>query len=356
VTEEDRRRPEWYAQEAERKRAQRTAGSLQDFIESLELQVPIAPMRPEQVARVAQLTKRTNQMNASSVRRSEAEVQALASSGLECLTVDVNDRFGSYGLTGVMIFRARGHALFVDTFLLSCRALGRGVEHRMVAHLGQVAQERGLAQIEIPFVPSQRNRPAALFLDSIAKSEADGVYRLSSDQAAAVEYRASQAPEPSVPAEVPAPPHRKRIDYATIAMELRSPKAVLERIQAAELREAPSTAALDPPRTPLERELAELWAGLLHVKAVGVHDNFFELGGHSLLAVQLLSRVRQTYDVELSLEVVYSGDFTVAELAKAVELKEIQAAGGDYQDILDELEGLSDEEVRALLAEEQDAT
>jgi hypothetical protein len=54
--------------------------------------------------------------------------------------------------------------------------------------------------------------------------------------------------------------------------------------------------------------------------------------------------------------VVYSGEFTVAELAKAVELKEIEQAGGDYQELLKELEGLSDEEARALLAEEQDAT
>ena len=59
--------------------------------------------------------------------------------------------------------------------------------------------------------------------------------------------------------------------------------------------------------------------------------------------------------VDLSLEVVYSGEFTVAELAKAVELKEIEQAGGDYQELLAELEGLSDEQVRALLAEEQDA-
>ena len=98
-----------------------------------------------------------------------------------------------------------------------------------------------------------------------------------------------------------------------------------------------------------------MWARLLNVPSVGVRDNFFELGGHSLLAVQLLSQVRQRCGVELSLEVVYSGEFTVAELAKAVELKEIERAGGDYEELLQELEGLSDEEVRALLAEEQDA-
>jgi len=99
-----------------------------------------------------------------------------------------------------------------------------------------------------------------------------------------------------------------------------------------------------------------LWAELLNVEGAGIHDNFFELGGHSLLAVQLLSRVRQIYGVDLSLEVVYSGEFNVAELAKAVELKEIEQSGADYQDILRELEGLSDEEARALLAEEQDAS
>jgi hypothetical protein len=143
------------------------------------------------------------------------------------------------------------------------------------------------------------------------------------------------------------------IDYVKIATELRAPAHILERINAASHRIMPMKA--DPPRTPLERELAGLWAELLHLPEVGVHDNFFELGGHSLLAVQLLSRVRQARGVDLSLEVVYSGDFTVAELAKAVELKELEQSGADYDDLLRELEGLSDEEVRAMLAEEQDA-
>jgi acyl carrier protein len=113
---------------------------------------------------------------------------------------------------------------------------------------------------------------------------------------------------------------------------------------------------IEAPRTSLERDLVALWAELLNLETVGIHENFFELGGHSLLAVQLLSRVRQIYGVDLSLEVVYSGEFVVAELAKAIELKEIEQAGGDYHELIEELEGLSDAEVRALLAEEQDAT
>ena len=314
-------------------------------------------------------------MNATLTRRTEPEIQALMANGAECLTVDVKDRFGSYGLTGVMMFSSTGKnadvnvgvagrrpALRVDAFLLSCRALGRGVEHRMVARLGEIALERGLETVEIPFVPGQRNRPAALFLESLCAPDAGGVYRLTAGEAAAVKYRFSdhgwqaKAPAPQDRAgRPPGPPApQPRIDYARIANHLREPAAILERIRAATRRAVPARASQDPPRTPIERHLAELWAALLNLPEVGIHDNFFDLGGHSLLGVQLISRVRQIYGVDLSLEVVYSGDFTVAELANAIELKEIEQAGGDYQDLLRELDGLSDEEARGLLAEERD--
>ena len=137
VTGEDRRRTELYAAGRERERAERQASSLEEFLDSLELDVRIAPIEPHELRRVAQLTGRTNQMNFTTVRRSESEIRALVESGAaECLTVHVSDRFGDYGLTGAMLVHGNGQALVVDTFLLSCRALGRGVEHRMLAALG----------------------------------------------------------------------------------------------------------------------------------------------------------------------------------------------------------------------------
>ena len=229
----------------------------------------------------------------------------------------------------------------------------------MVARLGEIAEERGLERVDVPFVRGRSNRPAELFLDAIGVRGQDSVYRVNAEAARAVRYRPEALVEMVV--EDSDLDRRKRlsyqntVDYVRIATELREPGAVLERIRMTAMRPASRGAETDPPRTPLEKELAELWAGLLHLPAVGIHDNFFELGGHSLLAVQLLSRVRQIHGVDLSLEVVYSGDFTVAELAKAVELKEMEQSGADYQDLLRELEGLSDEEVRALLAEEQEA-
>ena len=346
VTEEDRRRPELYAQRAERARAARAAGSLEEFLASLALEIDIGPMKPEQLARVAQLTQRTNQMNATCVRRTEAEVGELLASGAGCLTVSVRDRFGDYGLTGVVIFRCDDRALAVDTFLLSCRALGRGVEHRMVARLGEIALERGLELVEIPLVAGQRNRPAVQFLGPLQ--------RMTAQEAAGIRYRVGQGSDLPVPQTGRAKALRQ-VNYLRIATELRDPERILQAVRASSRPAAPPRAASVPPRTPLERDLAELWAGLLNLPSVGVHDSFFDFGGHSLLAVQLLSRVRQLYGVELSLQVVYSGEFTVAELAKAVELKEIEQAGGDYRKLLEELESLSDDEARALLAEEQDA-
>jgi FkbH-like protein len=361
VTNEDLRRAGMYTERAERARAERSAGSLQEFLDSLELEITLAPLAPADAARVAQLTQRTNQMNATLARSTEAEMRALDA---ECWTVRVRDRFGDYGLTGAVIFHSAADALVVDTFLLSCRALGRGVEHRMVAKLGEIARARGLARVEIPFVAGQRNRPAKLFLETI------GGGRLTAEQAAAVWYEPASLPDGRSPVEASRSPRNgdgapsrtaarlaARIDYLRIATELRDPEAVLRatRMAAAGAPSVPRAVSA-PPRTPLELQLAGLWADLLNLPAVGIHDNFFELGGHSLLAVQLLSRVRQTLGVDVSLEVVYSGDFTVAELAKAIELKEIEQSSGDYQDLLRELEDLSDDQVRAMLAEEQDAS
>ncbi len=358
VTEEDRTRPAMYAQELERQRAEKQAGSLEDFLRSLQLEVRIAPMSPKDLARVAQLTHRTNQMNFTTVRRSESDVQALLESGkAECLTVHVNDRFGSYGLAGAMLFRAGADAVVVDTFLLSCRALGRGVEHRMLAALGEIAKQRGLAAVEARYIRSQRNRPALLFLEKVGlqfqsvRGEAL-LFRFPAEFAAAIVYQPSSTLPKVAEAPRPVSGIRGEIPYARIATELRSVDQILEQSAgggAPRLVAEPAVA----PRSDLERDLCRIWASMLNVETVGIHDNFFDLGGHSLLAVQLLSRLKEELGIELSLEVVYGADFTVAELSKAIELREIESAGAEqYAALLAEVESLSDEEVRELLAKE----
>jgi FkbH-like protein len=82
----------------------------------------------------------------------------------DCLVVHVKDRFGDYGLVGVITCQAENDSLLIDSLLLSCRALGRGMEHRVIAYLGVLAQQRGLKSVNIICVPSPKNLPAVVFL------------------------------------------------------------------------------------------------------------------------------------------------------------------------------------------------
>ena len=168
VTREDRQRSDLYAQEAGRKQLREQSSRLEDFLAGLELHVEFLPMTNAELPRVAQLTQRTNQFNFTSVRHSESEIAQLCSAGnAECLVIRLRDRFGDYGLVGAMFFTRHAGLLDVDNVLLSCRALGRRVEHRMFSHLGRIARNEGRERVRINFVSSQRNKPARNFLESI---------------------------------------------------------------------------------------------------------------------------------------------------------------------------------------------
>jgi acyl carrier protein len=230
----------------------------------------------------------------------------------------------------------------------------------MLAELGRTAQKRGLGVVEARFVRSQRNKPALLFLESVGlpyqsvRGEAL-LFRFPADVAAKIEYQPAAAPSPPATGDgkQPAAASRNGIPYARIAGELRNAGQILERCGTEIPRVVHAAPIADPPRSDLERQLCRVWSDMLGVAPIGIHDNFFDLGGHSLLAVQLLSRLKEELGIELSLEVVYGADFTVAELAKAIELREIELAGAErYAELLAEVESLSDDEVRELLAKE----
>jgi FkbH-like protein len=168
ITEEDRKRSDFYARNAEREQLSAQSMRLEDFLAGLELELEFLPLTRAELPRVAQITQRTNQFNFTSVRRTENEVEQLCLAGnAECLVIRLRDRFGDYGLVGAMIFTRRPGLLDVDNVLLSCRALGRRVEHRMLSHLGRIAQKEGRENVRINFVPTPKNQPARDFLESI---------------------------------------------------------------------------------------------------------------------------------------------------------------------------------------------
>ncbi|HSG40711.1 MAG TPA: HAD-IIIC family phosphatase, partial [Thermoanaerobaculia bacterium] len=346
VTEEDRRRTALYRQNLERERFRGEAASFADFLAGLGLEVEIAEIAGRHIERAAQLTVRTNQFNATTVRRTEAEVRDFLATGGEGRIVEVRDRFGDYGLVGLLLFRAAGGTLEVDTLLLSCRVLGKGVEHRMLAELGRLAGERGLSSVVVPFRRTPRNQPVFDFLESLGTADGS-VYRFPAARAAAVSLA---APAPASSAE-PAAAAPGRAAGRRAGAELSKSGELLAWVRS---KRRPAAAeperAFVAPRTPIEELLAEIWADLLGTDRVGVHDSFFRLGGHSLLGTVLLSRVRDAFDVEVPLFTLFESP-TLGGLAGKIEEALIRDAGAEEIG-LEELAGMSDEEVRVLLAAE----
>jgi FkbH-like protein len=132
-----------------------------DFLDSLEMVVEYFPVAEGHLARATQLIAKTNQFNLTTRRRTDAEVAALAKSDHHLVrAVRVTDRFGDYGLVGVAIVDTSGGAAQIDTLLLSCRALGRGVE---TAFLAAVAAEVGERPLRGEHIPRQKNVKTADF-------------------------------------------------------------------------------------------------------------------------------------------------------------------------------------------------
>ncbi len=336
VTSEDRKRTAMYQQEADRARYLKEAPTIQEFLAGLNLQVVISEPTSEQIGRVAQLTQRTNQFNFTTVRRNEAEIRALGDSGLECRAVEVRDRFGDYGLVGVMIFGSKGDALEIDSFLLSCRVLGRGVEHRMLAELGAIARERKASVLRARLVTTKKNQPARDFLEKVAEAPAQGIdggwiFDFAAEQAANLVYhpassessvQSDESTGKAATATAAVVAEGKSERYERIARELASPEQVLAAVNASVRRIRPRPERLAPfvpPRSQIETEMAKLWAEVLRLEGVGITDDYFELGGTSLLAVDLFACIERQFGRKLPLTALLESP-TVEKLAlKVVE-------------------------------------
>jgi amino acid adenylation domain-containing protein/FkbH-like protein len=324
VTEEDRRRAEMYRQNQRREEFRSQTLSFADFLAGLDLKIQVEPMSPAQLPRVAQLTQRTNQFNSTGRRRTEAQLQQLAGSA-EVLTVSVSDRFGDHGLVGAMIFEPVDHTLVVDSILLSCRALGRGVEQRMLAELGAVARKRGAQWVDVRYETLVRNKPALDFLESVGapfKHAGNGANGFLFPVHAA--ENVSFQPQSAMPHEekekdksslaVPSAPAGKFTQCRAIALESPELARLHEKIGASRAPRPAAKTGFAAPRTPMEKQLCQTWEKWLRVDRVGIHDDFFELGGHSLLAVRLFADIEKITGQKLPLVTLFQAP-TVEQLA-----------------------------------------
>lgn len=186
---EDQARGRHYAEQRQRAELQNSAASLADFYRSLAQEVEVAPLTPLTLARTAQLTQKTNQFNLTTRRYTEQQLAALsADSRWRIYTARVKDRFGDHGLVGVLIARAEMEIWELDSFLLSCRVIGRTVETALLAFLADEARASGAHKLQGWFLPTPKNTPAQSFyadhqFQIIAQQEAGTLWALDLEQA-----------------------------------------------------------------------------------------------------------------------------------------------------------------------------
>ncbi|HEY6989733.1 MAG TPA: HAD-IIIC family phosphatase [Bryobacteraceae bacterium] len=166
---EDRARGEYYQQQKERRAAQNGHASLEDFYYSLAQKVEIRRVStPAELARVAQLIGKTNQFNLTTRRHTAVEIAGYADADdWDVYTTEVSDRFGDNGIVGVAMVRrgerAGKHVAEIDTFLLSCRVIGRTVEDAMLHFLVEDCRRQRVERMLGWFVPTAKNKPAETF-------------------------------------------------------------------------------------------------------------------------------------------------------------------------------------------------
>jgi FkbH-like protein len=165
LTDEDRKRALLYQGESQRKTERGAFANVEDYLSSLKTVACIHRARWAEIPRVAQLTQKTNQFNLTTKRYSERDVQAFAErQDAAVFTLSVHDRFGDLGLVSVLILERSGAVGRIDSFLMSCRVLGRGLECAILTHcLDIMGSTWNIDTWQAEYIPTRKNMQVADF-------------------------------------------------------------------------------------------------------------------------------------------------------------------------------------------------
>ena len=176
ITSEDTTRSKMYLEQRKRNELKNEVGNLQDFLKQLKISVKIKNADKFTIPRISQLTLKTNQFNLTTRRYQEEHIRKFSQDSekiVEC--AQIQDKFGDNGITGVYIVNKDNKQQWtIDTFLLSCRVIGRGVEDGILSHIIEKARDEGVSQVRGEYIKTKKNQPAEnLFANFGFKKEGD---------------------------------------------------------------------------------------------------------------------------------------------------------------------------------------
>ena len=171
-----------YKQQFERENSKTTFSSIEDYLASLEIEITVVKNDNTYMPRIAQLTQKTNQFNLTTCRYTESQIdQLIKDKKHEVYAMFVSDKFGDNGLTGVCIVKEDEKHLdnvIIDSFLMSCRIIGRNIEFVFMNHIIKDLANKGYQSIIADFIPTKKNALVEYFYDKVGfnlKENIDGV-------------------------------------------------------------------------------------------------------------------------------------------------------------------------------------
>ena len=166
ITDEDAKRGQMYVQQKNRQEFERSVTNLDGFLKQLKLKVKIKEADKFSIPRISQLTLKTNQFNLTTKRYQEEDIKNFVEDkNIEIGYAQVEDKFGDNGITSVFILNKRNpKEWYLDTFLLSCRIMGREIEKCIMSHIISKAKKDGVTIIKANYLPTKKNKPIEDFL------------------------------------------------------------------------------------------------------------------------------------------------------------------------------------------------
>ena len=175
LSEEDENRTKQYQEEAKRTHLQTAFENEDEFLESLNMEVTVSNFSGYNIPRVAQLTQRSNQFNLRTIRYTEEEIERIGKD--DCYTglaFSLSDKYGDYGLISVVILKKETDHLFIDTWLMSCRVLKRGMEQFVCNLIVEKANDVGVKKVIGEYIPTAKSGLVNnLLADSTFKPQGD---------------------------------------------------------------------------------------------------------------------------------------------------------------------------------------
>ena len=167
LTGEDKVKPALYKANTQRLAFQKSFASFEDYLKSMEIELTIEELNAMNLPRIAQLTQKTNQFNLTTKRYTEEDITALAAQGAKVYCMRVTDKFGDNGITGVAIITTGESAALgtIDSFLLSCRILGRHIENAFIKYVLLQLKNHDYRQINATYIPTLKNNQVSDFYD-----------------------------------------------------------------------------------------------------------------------------------------------------------------------------------------------